>query len=91
MYSDDDVIRRLWASVIVQALIDATMEPRTSSDKVIKDQAHAWFSVEAGVTADNFDAVCLAAGMNPATVRLFYKRYDGPPLTNRALTRLRDM
>ena len=81
---------RLWASVIIQALIDATSKPKMPSDNVAKLQAQAWFTAETGVTASNFEAVCLAANLDPDLVRDFYKRYDGPPLTPQYLTRLRD-
>lgn len=87
---DEAAYRRLWASVIIQALIDATREASTPSAQVDRDQARAWFLVEAGTTAQNFEAVCLAAEIEPGRVRAFVKGYEGPPLTLHKLSRLRD-
>lgn len=90
MTDDEWSIKRLWASVVVQALIDATQQAETRPAQHAKNSAHAWLTTEAGVTAQNFEAVCLAADLEPAVVRKFYLSYDGPPLTLHALTRLRD-
>ena len=89
--SDDDAgLKRLWASVIIQALVDATAEPKTPIAAAHKRQARAWLSVEYGTTAQNFDEVCLAADIEPSRVRNFVKKYDGPPLTLHILSRMRD-
>lgn len=90
MTDDDSSYRRLWASVIIQALIDATSEPKTPSANVHKVQAKAWLTAEVGTTAQNFDEVCLAANIEPSRVRNFIKHYDGPPLTLHILSRMRD-
>lgn len=90
MTEEDAGIRRMWASVIIQALIDATSEPVTPSAKVHKRQAQAWLTAEFGTTAQNFDEVCLAADLDPTRVRRFAKSYDGPPLTLHLLTRMRN-
>lgn len=82
--------RRLWCSVIVQALIDATSEPTRPQGRVYKSQARAWLLAEAGVTAQNFEEVCLAADLEPTRVRAFIRNYDGPPLSLHGLGRLRD-
>jgi len=90
MNDDDSSIRRLWASVIVQALIDATCEPKTPAAQVHKRQAQAWLTAEFGTTAQNFDEVCLAADIEPSRVRNFVKSYEGPPLSLHVLSRMRD-
>jgi len=82
--------RRLWASVIIQALIDATSEPTKPSGRVHKRQARAWLLAEAGVTAQNFEEVCLAADLDPGRVRTFAKSYEGPPLSLHILSRMRN-
>ncbi len=87
---DDAARRRLWASVIIQSLIDATAEPKTSHAKVYRSQARAWLLSEAGTTAQNFEAVCLAAEIPPDRVRAFIKNYEGPPLTLHLLSRMRN-
>lgn len=90
MSEDDAARRRLWASVIIQALIDATSAPRTPVGAAHKRQATAWLSVEYGTTAQNFEEVCFAADIEPSRVRNFYKSYEGPPLTLHILSRMRD-
>ena len=90
MSEEDSGMRRLWASVIVQALIDATSEPKTPSARVHKNQARAWIEAEFGTTAQNFDEVCLAADLEPSRVRNFARSYEGPPLSLHVLTRMRD-
>jgi hypothetical protein len=90
MEDDQKSERRLWASVIIQALKDATCVPTSPSAEVEKRQAIAWFTASVGVTADNFETVCLAAEIPPDRVRLFFQRYNGPPLTDHVLTRLRN-
>lgn len=90
MTDDDYTHRRLWASVIIQALIDATSEPKLPAAIVEKSRAQSWFTTESGTTAQNFEAVCLAADLEPTKVRKFYLSYEGGPLTIRDLARLRD-
>jgi hypothetical protein len=90
MSEDDASLRRLWASVIIQALIDATAAPQTPAAAAHKRQAQAWLTVEYGTTAQNFDEVCLAADIDPSRVRNFFKAYEGPPLTLHILSRMRD-
>jgi hypothetical protein len=90
MSDDDAAQRRLWASVIIQALIDATSQPKTPVGVIYKDSAKAWLTVEYGTTAQNFEEVCLAADMEPVTVRHFFKTYEGPPLTLHVLSRMRN-
>jgi len=87
---DDAAIRRLWASVIIQALIDATSEPKTPQAVVHKKQAQAWITAEFGTTAQNFEGICLAASIEPNRVRTFIKNYEGPPLTLHIMSRMRD-
>ena len=89
--SDDLTYRRLWASVVIQALIDATSEPKTPVGHVQKRQALAWLTTEAGVTARDFEEVCLAAEIEPSRVRNFVRNYEGPPLTLHVLTKMRDV
>ena len=90
MSEDDASLRRLWASVIIQALIDATAATQTPAAAAHKRQARAWLTVEYGTTAQNFDEVCLAADIDPSRVRNFFKAYEGPPLTLHILSRMRD-
>jgi hypothetical protein len=90
MEDDQKAERRLWASVIIQALKDATSAPTSPSAEVDKRQAVAWFTASVGVTADNFEAVCLAAEIPPDRVRKFFKAYRGPPLTDHTLSRMRN-
>lgn len=80
-----DPERRLWASVIIQALIDSSQQ----IESIERDQARAWFLASAGTTADNFNAVCLAAGFDPNQVRDFYKQ-NSIHLTRRQLSKLRN-
>jgi hypothetical protein len=81
--------RRLWSSVIIQALIDATGEPTRSGPKADKARAVAWITASVGTTAQDFEEVCLAANVQAAQVRNFFKTYAGPPLTLHMLSRLR--
>ena len=87
---DNAACRRVWSSVIIQALIDATSQPRNPSSKVARDQAHAWLTASFGTTAQEFEEVCFLADMDPLRVRRFYENYSGPPLTVHVLSRLRD-
>lgn len=91
MTEDASSYRRLWASVIVQALIDATAEPTRPQGKVYKRQARAWLLAEVGVTAQNFEEVCLAADLEPSRIRNFVKNYEGPPLSLHILSRMRNL
>lgn len=88
--SEDAVLRRLWASVLIQQLIDATAEPRTPAAQVFKRQARAWFVSEVGTTAQDFEEVCMSANVDHVRVRNFVKTYEGPPLTAQSLSRMRD-
>jgi hypothetical protein len=87
---DDGAMRRLWSSTIIQALIDATSEPKTPSATVCRDQAKAWLTAEFGTTAQNFEEVCYYANIEPTRVRSFFKTYEGPPLNMHILSRMRD-
>lgn len=89
-YNDEDAHRRLWASVIIQALIDATNDSKNSNRRVEKHQAIAWITTEVGTTAQNFEEVCLAAGIEPTRVRNFFNTYEGPPLNLHILVRMRN-
>jgi hypothetical protein len=82
--------RRLWASVIIQALIDATAQPKTAAARLDRDRAVAWITTSVGVTAQNFESVCYAAEFEPETVRTFFQKYEGPPLSVHQLAKLRD-
>lgn len=90
MSDDEAAQRRLWASVIIQALIDATSQPKTPVGETYKNSAKTWLTVEYGTTAQNFEEVCLAADMEPTVVRRFFKTYEGPPLTLHVLSRMRN-
>lgn len=90
MTEDDESVRRLYASVIIQALIDATSEAKTPTTEVHKRQAQAWLAAEFGTTAQDFEDVCFAAHMDPRRVRRFVREYEGPPLTLHVLSRMRD-
>lgn len=90
MTDDEAAMRRLWASVIIQALIDATAEPVTTEARVNKDRARAWLTIETGTTAQDFEEVCLAAHMDPDRVRTFIAEYEGPPLNLHILARMRN-
>lgn len=87
---DAGVMRRLWASVIIQQLIDATTDAKTPHAAVFKRQARAWFTAEVGTTAQDFEEVCMSANVDPIRVRNFIRTYDGPPLTAQRLSRMRD-
>ena len=87
---EDGAYRRLWSSVIIQALIDATSQPKTPTASVEKQQARAWLLAEAGTTAQGFEEVCLAANIEPSRVRNFVKTYEGEPLTLHVLSRMRN-
>lgn len=64
----------LYISVILQALLDllkVEREEEASSITLERNQARAWFFASIGVTADDFDAVCTYAGLEPSKVRSF--------------------
>ena len=82
--------KRLYASVIIQALIDATSQPKNPRAKVEKDRAHSWITTSVGTTAQDFESVCMAAEFEPNTVRQFYLTYEGPPLSIHQLAKMRD-
>ncbi len=87
---DAGALRRLWASVIIQALIDATSATPTSDARVNRDRARAWLTVETGTTAQDFEEVCLAADVEPWRVRSFIRDYEGPRLNLHILARMRN-
>lgn len=63
--------KRLFLSVILQALLDVSKNIVTSNDKVNKMRAEAWFFSEVGVTCKNFETVCDMAGVQPDKARSF--------------------
>lgn len=87
---DEARMRRLWASVIIQSLIDATAEAPALQVQADRKRARDWIFAEAGVTAQDFEAVCLAADIQPSRVRAFIQNYEGPPLNLHILSRLRN-
>lgn len=90
MTDEEADYRRLWASVIIQALIDATSEPTRSAAKADKARAAAWITASVGTTAQDFEEVCLAANVEAEKVRNFFRNYAGPPLTLHMLSRWRN-
>lgn len=89
MTDEEADYRRLWSSVIIQALIDATSEPTRSAARAEKARAVAWITASVGTTAQDFEEVCLAANVEAQRVRSFFKTYVGPPLTLHMLSRWR--
>ena len=63
--------KRLFLSVILQALLDVSKNIVTSQDKVNKSRAESWFFTDVGVTCENFKSVCQMAGVNPSKARSF--------------------
>jgi len=63
--------KRLFLSVILQALLDVSKNVITSNDKVNKARAESWFFAEVGVTFENFETVCGMAGVTPSKARSF--------------------
>ena len=63
--------KRLFLSVILQALLDVSKNIVTSQDKVNKSRAESWFFTSVGVTCENFESVCQMAGVQPAKARSF--------------------
>lgn len=80
--TDDDLFqfRRLWQSVILRAIADAVNpSPATSSDLVEKHRARNWLTIETGVTHQDFLTVCEWAGVDPHTIRAWYRAYERSP------------
>ena len=63
--------RRLFLSVILQALLDVSKKIITPQDKVNKSKAESWFFTSVGVTCENFESVCQMAGVQPSKARSF--------------------
>ena len=63
--------KRLFLSVILQALLDVSKNTVTSGDKVNKARAESWFFAEVGVTCENFESVCQMAGVQVNKARSF--------------------
>ena len=63
--------RRLFLSVILQALLDVSKKIITPQDKVNKSRAESWFFTSVGVTCENFESVCQMAGVQPSKARSF--------------------
>ena len=82
--------KRLYCAVILQAVIDATSEPKTIQQQIDRDRARAWFFASAGTTAQAYEEICLLADVEPERLRTFLTNYEGPPLSQHALSRLRD-
>lgn len=57
--------RDLWASVIEQAILDATSNPKIASDKVEHDRARTWLTSN----SRNFRLVCFLAGIDADALR----------------------
>ena len=71
---DEDLCRAMWLAVIVQALIDATGNPRNEWDKL---EARRWLEGRNCSTSD-FAAVCDLAGIDSVkTGRLVTKILEG--------------
>lgn len=73
----EDGFKKLYVSVIFQALMDLTMLNETSvtdtSISLTKDAAHSWFFTASSVTCKDFEEVCDNAGLEPVFVRQFAK------------------
>ena len=63
--------RRLFLSVILQALLDVSKKIITPQDKVNKSRAESWFFTSVGVTCENFESVCQMAGVQVTKARSF--------------------
>ena len=63
--------RRLFLSVILQALLDVSKMLLHHRDKVNKSRAESWFFTSVGVTCENFESVCQMAGVQPSKARSF--------------------
>lgn len=88
--NDESRHKRLWASVIIQALIDATAASASPQIRADRKRARDWILADAGTTAQDFEAVCLAAEVPPSRVRAFVQNYEGPPLNLHILSRMRN-
>lgn len=88
--NDEAQYRRLWASVIIQALIDATAPSTTPQVRADRKRARDWILMETGTTAQDFEAICAAAEIPPSRVRTFIQTYEGPPLNLHILSRMRN-
>lgn len=70
---NEDPHVRFWQSVIVQALIDASRDPsQREEENIATAQAQAWFESSIGVTANDFEDVCLRAGFSTRIIRRIY-------------------
>ena len=63
--------KRLFLSVILQALLDVSKNVATPQDKVNKARAESWFFTSVGVTCENFESVCQMAGVQVTKARSF--------------------
>ena len=66
--------RKLYTSVIFQALMDLTKLNTSVTDtsvSVTRGNAHAWFFPTSGETAIDFEEICDNAGLDPMFVREF--------------------
>ena len=63
--------KRLFLSVILQALLDVSKNVVTPQDKVNKARAESWFFTSVGVTCENFESVCQMAGVQVTKARSF--------------------
>tara|TARA_R100000781_G_C4044080_1_gene115067 strand:+ start:46 stop:342 length:297 start_codon:yes stop_codon:yes gene_type:complete len=66
--------RKLYTSVIFQALMDLTKLNTSVTDtsiSITRDDARAWFFTTTGETAKDFEEICDNAGLNPLFVRSF--------------------
>ena len=66
--------RKLYTSVIFQALMDLTKLNTSVTDasvSVSRSCAHSWFFTTSGQTAIDFEEICDNAGLDPMFVREF--------------------
>lgn len=66
--------RTLFLCVILQALLDATKEEYEGEPvevRIDRDRAKAWFFASVGTTAEDFNEVCICAGVDPNYMRDF--------------------
>lgn len=66
--------RTLYLCVILQALLDASKPAYTGEPKearLERDRASAWFFASIGTTAQDFEEVCINAGVDPDYMRDF--------------------
>tara|TARA_R110000824_G_scaffold247319_1_gene436414 strand:- start:80 stop:427 length:348 start_codon:yes stop_codon:yes gene_type:complete len=72
--TNKDGHRSLYISVVLQAILDLSKPKSKSEDssvQVYRDQAHSWIFKDVGVTCEDFEEICLYAGLEPVTVRKF--------------------